>query len=355
MSSVPQSTTEQPLPHPARNSNVVLGRQDFISVLLRSIGGELYKIQQRPMSKVLLTVAITVTILGFSIISLPALLSASSPIESYLPPPCDKSTNSLQTHCLDHPATQTDLAQAGQLKQVELKAAAEPIYLPGSIITAISISDFIGVMLLIILAGTVAGGEYNIGSIRIMLTRGPTRMQFLLAKLGAILICSAITLLTLLVIGIITGALLNLATSVEVSFKFFTGTWLLHCILLLLAGILELFIYSMVAMCLAVLGKATSAGVSGALIWWFMERVLSSALPYFGLSNPGPFGEFLKAVPDYFIANNISTLLNNQTQYMEGGQGGPISDLHAILVLAVYIIAFLGITAWVHQTRDITN
>ena len=354
-SSIPGVISEPGAPMPERSSNVVLGKQDFVSVLLRSIGGELYKIQRRPLAIVLLSIGFVIMILGFGVFSLPAIIDASIPVESYVAPPCKGSANSVQGQCLNHTPNAGDLAKAQRVKALEVQSAAASLYLPDSLFTATSIIYFIGVMLLIILAGTIVGGEYNGGSIRIMLTRGPTRTQFLLAKIGTMLICSAFLLIVLVLVGIITGALLTLLTGASVDLKFLTSAWLLHCLLFLLVAVLGLFIYSTLAVCLSTLGKATVGGVAGGLIWWFMERVLSSILPFLGLSNKSPFGNFLSAVPDYFIGNNIGALLNNQEQYMNGGQAGSISDLHAVIVLIVYLAVFIGSAWWINQTRDITN
>jgi ABC-type transport system involved in multi-copper enzyme maturation permease subunit len=341
-------------PQFVRSKNVVMGKQDFTSVLLRAIGGELYKIQRRPLPKLLLLIGIVFIVLGFGVISIGTLFTTSSSVENYLPPRCNGSSSSIQGQCLNHAPTQHDLAKAEQAKQQDVKAATAPLYLPGSLSAAVNLISFIGVILLIILAGTIVGGEYNVGSIRIMLTRGPTRTQFLLAKIGTMLICSLFTLIVLTLVGIITGALLNLPNGSSIDFKFLTGAWVLHSILFLLAAVFTLLLYSVLAICLSTLGKTTVAGVAGALMWWFLERILGSALEFFSLSNKGPFGDFLRAVPDYLIANNISALLNNQEQYMSGGSAGSISDLHAVLVLIVYLGSFIGI-AWVSQTRDITN
>ncbi len=355
MSSMPQSMAEPKEPQFERSKNVVMGKQDFTSVLLRGIGGELYKIRRRPLSKVLLLIGIAFIILGFGFLSISSIISASSPVESYLPPRCDNSSNGIQEQCLNRAPTQQDLAKAEQAKQQEVRATAAPLHLPGSLSTAIDIINFIGVILLIILAGTIAGGEYNIGTVRIMLTRGPTRTQFLLAKFGTMLICSLFTLFILGLLGIITGALLNLMTGVSIDIKFLTGAWILHSILFLLAAVLSLFLYSALAICLSTLGKATVAGVAGALIWWFVERILGSALAFFGQTIRGPFGDFLQTVPNYLMFNNIGALLSNQEQYVSGGLSSSISNIHAVLVLVVYLGGFIGIAWWINEARDITS
>ena len=73
-------------------------------------------------------------------------------------------------------------------------------------------------------------------------------------------------------------------------------------------------------------------------------------------------GDILKAIPDYFVSNNIDALLTEQSNYLIGaGKGvsvsltGVIPDGRAWLVIAIYLMVFLGITWWVSLRRDITN
>ncbi|GER87116.1 hypothetical protein KDW_12780 [Dictyobacter vulcani] len=302
MSKVSPSMTESLLPMPERSKNVVMGNQSFISVLGRSIAGELYKIRRRAMSKVLSTIAIATIIL--------ALLFTNW-------------------------------------------TSSQP--LPDAIYMTLSISNFVGSILFIILAGTIVGGEYSVGTIRLMLTRGPTRLQFLLAKLGAMLICVCITIISLIGIGIITWMLLNLPVGHKIDFSFFTGHWIQHTILFILAIMLSLFTYSMLAVCLSSWGKATAAGVTGVLIWWFLENAISGLLALLGSRLQNAFGNFLATVPDYFIDNNLNALRSNQQNYLMGNSAGAINDLHAGIVIIIYLVVFGGLTWWSLKTRDITN
>jgi ABC-type transport system involved in multi-copper enzyme maturation permease subunit len=352
MSSIPQ---EHAIPTPKRSDSVVMGSQDFVSVLLRSIGGELYKLRQRSMAKILLLIAIVIMIFTFSFFALGTLATSGFPSHSS----CTTDSNG-QQHC--KPLSQQDIAKQQATAQRVKENVSAPLRLPTSLWLSVSVINTVGTILVIILTGSIVGGEYGIGTIRMMLTRGPTRTQFFLAKIGTIIICILITLLLLILVGIIVGALFNLTTGIAVDFSFFTGGWLFHAILYVLIAALGLFVYAMIALCLATLGKTTAAGLAGALIWWFLEGVLGAVLSTIGFFNKGPLGDFLQSIPDYFIGNNIATLRDHQNLYMmNGGTQATatmnlhdIPDVHAMIVLVIYLVAFIGM-AWWAQQRDVTN
>ena len=109
MSDMSPSVIEQTIPAPARNKHVIMGSQSFISVLSRAIVGELYKIRRRKMSKVLGTIAIITVILASIFTS--------------------------------------DFSPAGASLQ-------------NAFFTSITVTNFIGTLLLTVLAGTIVGGEY---------------------------------------------------------------------------------------------------------------------------------------------------------------------------------------------------
>jgi ABC-type transport system involved in multi-copper enzyme maturation permease subunit len=355
MSSIPQTTTEQTIPVGKRSDTVIMGRLDFLSVLSRSIGGELYKLRQRAMSKILLLIAIFIMIITFLLPALGALANDRS--SSQVSCTIDKHGHQ---HCTS--VSPQDPARQAIAEKVKETISA-PLRLPNSLSLSITVINFVGTISLIILTGSIVGSEYGIGTIRLMLTRGPTRTQFFLAKIGSIIICILITLFVLILVGIIVGALFNLTTGIAVNFSFFTGEWVVHAILYVLIAALGLSVYAMIALCLATLGKTTAAGIAGALIWWFLESVLGAVLTGVGFLNQGPVGDFLDSIPDYFIGNNLAALYDHQNHYLINGarqavsitNPHDISDIHAMIVLTVYLVAFIGIAWWANQQRDVTN
>src|SRR2546421_5604198 len=204
----------------SRASSVMLGRQDYISATLRLTGMELYKIRRRLMSKVLSFISILSTVSLFGLIALAAFLMA----KNGTPPEA-------------------------------IQRFSEALRLPGSLSLVVQLLLTLGQILIIILVSTIVGGEHTDKTVRLMLTRGPTRTQFLLSKIGAAVVCNAVGLPGTLLVGIGLGHILNLFTGVVPSFTFLTVAWLGHALLYLLTVILGLFVYSMMALFLSTLGR----------------------------------------------------------------------------------------------------
>ena len=307
---------------PSSPDTIVRGRQDFLSVLLRLTGMELYKIRCRTMSKVLAIISILSILLFFLVVLLVTLV----------------------------------------IVQKSRETNPSPLLPPLSLYLASQVVLILGEVLIIILVGTLVGGEYGVGTIRLLLTRGPKRSQFLLAKVFAALICCALGTIIMIALGLVLGLAFNLTTGVPFTFDFFTPAWSGHALLYVLIIIFSLFVYSMLALFLATLGRSTAAGIAGALTWLLLgETVLRSILDVIGVVTGGATGDFLRAIPNYFIDSNTGALLQNQYQSLDffGASSfsspSSIGDLQAILVLVVYVAVFVGLSLWLNQKRDITN
>jgi ABC-type transport system involved in multi-copper enzyme maturation permease subunit len=314
---------------------------------------EIYKIRRRIMSKVLLSIAIVTVILVFLLFSINTFIVLNAPPESFSPsclPTNAPSQGQAQSNC-SLPST----AQVTQLRETALRNASVPLRLPTSLSLAVQVALSAGTILIIILIGSSAGGEYSIGTIRLMYTRGPTRLQFLLAKVGVAALCAAIGILTITITGILMGQTLNALSSIPQVLDFLSPGWIAHALLYLLLAMLDWFIYATIAIFFGTLGRSTVAGIVGALTWLFLEPILGSILRLAGTFSQGTFGNFLKAIPDYFISNNTGALLQNQGQYIFGGSSSSLSDLHALVVLLVYLIIFIGLSWWINERRDVTN
>src|SRR5579884_3974698 len=158
---------------PARAKTVVMGHQGYLNVVLRLIGVEIYKLQRRTLSRVLIAISMLAVLLVFTVIGISAAQIRSAPLSQFM-----HTTNGT-----------VSLAQASAIKQQTLSSVSAPLRFPTTLITTTQVIETVSLVLIIILAGTIVGGEYSVGTVRLMFTRGPTRTQFLLAKVGALVLC----------------------------------------------------------------------------------------------------------------------------------------------------------------------
>ena len=344
---------EHAAPLATRVGTVILGRMDFTSVLLRLIGMELYKIRRRPMSKVLCTLAVTLALLVPLAIGVELAINVNTSASNFAPSCAAPASTGgpVGPGCvpLSFAAMQT-------LKQGVLTGLSAPLRLPSSLELAVTQNELNpAIILIIILVGSIAGGEMSTGTVRLMFTRGPWRGQFLLARYGAAFVCTAIGVPGMAIAGVVVAQLFNLLSGVPQGTAFFGAGWFGHALLYLLATMLNWFMYAVVAIFFSVLGRSTVAGVVGALTWFFAEPIVSGILTVAGNFSVGLAGTFLRALPDYLMGNNARALQLNQAQYLFGSTGSSESNLQALITLTIYLAAFIGLTWWLNESRDVTN
>ncbi len=148
---------------------------------LRLTAMEFYKIRRRMMSKALLGAGLALTIIVLLAIGISTWSYVHRPAAMFNPPLCSDSANT--PGCLDHLPTLQDRLK---YKQQEISSNAQALSLPGSLQLVFLVSVNVLVLLIILVAGTSAGSEYTLGTVRLMYTRGPSRMQLQWAKIGAI-------------------------------------------------------------------------------------------------------------------------------------------------------------------------
>ncbi|HLG64707.1 MAG TPA: ABC transporter permease subunit [Ktedonosporobacter sp.] len=342
---------EEHIPTMPRISSVVVGRQGYLSVLARLIIMELQKIRRRLMSKVLAVVGIGMIMSIFILAGIFAWSIINSPASKFAPPLCSQ-TGRTDGGCLNHQPTPNELAQ---YKQAQVNRFSRLLSLPSSLNLSITYTAIPLTMLIIILIGSIVGGEYSYGTIRLLYTRGPTRLQFLLAKIGAAIICIVPMVLAMALAGVLTGYLFHPITGVALNFSFLTGTWLANAGLFLLLAMWQWFVFAMMALFFGTVGRSTVAGVVGALSWFFLELILTTIISAIANLMGGSIGDFLRTIPDYFVGNNTMALLQNQAHVLFNADPATISNAHAWSVIAVYLVVMLVVSCLVTVLRDVTN
>jgi ABC-type transport system involved in multi-copper enzyme maturation permease subunit len=341
--------TTQAQPDAQRVAQIVMGSKNYLSVLLRLIGMDLYKVRRRLLSKVLLLVGTLVIAFIFLAIGLAAWHFASQPVTSFVPPNCAVEQN---VGCINHPATQADMQHE---KQRILNGAAQFLNIPGVWNLEGRFVIQVLAVLGIILAGALVGGEYSLGTVRLMFTRGPTRLQFLFAKIVVLAIYVVPTILFLMLLGTVIGGLMAQLAGIGTGLSFFTADRIGHLVLFLLLGMLYWFAYMLMALFFGTVGRSTVAGIVGPLVWLAIEPLLGNIIAVLTGNLSGGLADFLKAIPDYFLGNNLTSLLHNQGNVLSFTNPGSYTDGHALLVVAVYLIVFVGVAGFLTVRRDVTQ
>jgi ABC-type transport system involved in multi-copper enzyme maturation permease subunit len=330
---------------------VVMGRQDSLSAFCRLIAAELYMLRRRRLSKVLLAVGVT-AIIGFVfLLGVFTWSLVTRPISDFVPPFCSSGPH--LPGCVTHLPTRTDMEQ---YKLIQLRETADNLSLPSSL-SSIGETLLINVLfvLVLIFVGTMVGDEYRLGTVRLLYTRGPKRLHFLFAKVATVIMCILPAVLLLTLVGVILGEMLYSLLGFSTDWSFFAASWLGHAMVFVLLEALAWFAYAMLALFFGTLARSTVAAVLAPFIWNIVESALRELINAFAAGSSSPFTTIVKAIPDHFIANNMIALFDNQGHFLFGGDQSPLSNLHALTVLAVYLILFIGLSCWLTVKRDVTN
>jgi ABC-type transport system involved in multi-copper enzyme maturation permease subunit len=331
-----------------RVAPLVMGRRDYLRVLLRLIGMDLYKVRRRLLSKVLVLIPILLIGGGFLITGIVAIHDAALPATSFTTYNCTQAP--YDPSCLTHPPT---LADYQHQKQQVLQGLAIYLNTPGNWNAQERFLIERLVVVAIILAGTLVGGEYSLGTVRLMFTRGPTRVQFLAAKIAVLAICVVPTLLFVILLGSAVGGVMAHLAGVGAGLNFLTAAILGHFMLFVLLGMLFWFSYMLMAVFFGTLGRSTVAGVVGPLVWLFLEPWITGFLS----GAPG----FVQYIPNYFLGNNLLSLIQDQMRALgifSLNQQSPAGALHAdqsLLIVVAYLIVFVGVACWLTVRRDVTQ
>ncbi len=351
MTTVQPPLPEQVQPAPQRASLVVMGRQDSLSAIMRLIVMELDKLRSRVMARVLLGAGLLFMIAILAQVGISLAVTVNSPVGDFIPPLCSANPNA--DYCVNHLPTQADMAQ---YKHLQIQKAAQNLLLPDGL-QFVEESIVLNIMsvLVVIVVGTMVGGDYSLGTVRLLFTRGPTRLQFLFAKIATAIICIVPMALVFTIVGVLVGSVLAPLSGVSANYSFLSAGWIGHALLYLLFEMFAWFVFGMVTLFCGIVGRSSVAGVVGGLVWYVVETGVSDIIHTFTNKTSGPFVDFLQAIPQYFVGDNTFALLKNQGTILFHEKPPLITDLHASLVLAAYLIVFIGLSCWITVRRDVTN
>ena len=215
---------------------------------------------------------------------------------------------------------------------------------------------FTGIFLLILTA-RVVGLEYQLGTIRVLLSRGVGRLQLLFAKLLAV----GVIALGLLVLGLLLDYLLTVILVAGVTgnlnaFSALNSAFWSDSRIYVLSIMLNMGVTILLATAAAVVGRSVTFGLSAALVFFPIDNIATLILT---LAYRVTQNDFWLSATAYFLGPNLNTmaaaLTGNRAESIganplyfvdQAGQahGIQVDGTHTVVVALVYAAIF-AITA----------
>jgi ABC-type transport system involved in multi-copper enzyme maturation permease subunit len=215
---------------------------------------------------------------------------------------------------------------------------------------------FTGIFLLILTA-RVVGLEYQLGTIRVLLSRGVGRLQLLFAKLLAV----AVIALGLLVLGLLLDYLFTVILVAGITgnlnaFSALNSAFWSDARIYVLSIMLNMGVTILLATAAAVVGRSVTFGLSAALVFFPIDNIATIVMT---LAYRITQNDFWLSTTAYFLGPNLNTmaaaLTGNRAESIganplyfvdQAGQahGIQVDGTHTVVVALVYAAIF-AITA----------
>ncbi|MFA5801636.1 MAG: ABC transporter permease [Thermoleophilia bacterium] len=221
--------------------------------------------------------------------------------------------------------------------------------LPQSLISTIhSTFPFFGGTMVLILAILSVGSEYNWGTLTTVLVQRDGRLKFFLAKIAALAIALIPFVLAVFALGFLASSIIALREDQAIALP-----PILDLLRALGVGWLLLAAWASFGVLLAVLSRGTALAIGLGIIYGL---VLESIISSFGRRI-----DLLDQISKGLLRTNGYSLISSLGGSLpeEAGPGGfsgtMVSGTQALIVLGVYILIFISVSAVVVKRRDVTG
>jgi ABC-type transport system involved in multi-copper enzyme maturation permease subunit len=222
----------------------------------------------------------------------------------------------------------------------ELREDLAPAEVPN---VAMDIVSFLASLLAVIMSASIVGTEYGWGTIRALLPRARSRVGVLAAKLTAL----AIFDLVLIVAGFLAGLGMSslIAAAEEGVSGELGGDFLLESIAAIGRTSYVLLPYTALAFFVAVITRSNAAGIAIGLAVLLAESIV--------LAIVTAITDLFDWLGDVLFSENAAAI----TSYNGSGNGDDSlpDPWQAVLVLGLWIVAFVAVSIVIFRRRDVTS
>ena len=217
------------------------------------------------------------------------------------------------------------------------------------------ITPILGGIVMLTTSARMVAMEYSTGAIRVILARGPGRLEVLLAKLAALAALLLGLMLVFLLWAVVFAGLMAAAngTSLAVVRSFPDRYW--HDLgVHLTTGAISLFVCACIGVAAGAVGRSMAFAMGVAIGFFPAENFLSRV---FGIVSGGSSTGFLAQLDTFQLSSNLNVLPETLGRNRESLFGRPLASVdavHSLTLIALYCAAFIT-AAFVFSRRDIVE
>jgi ABC-type transport system involved in multi-copper enzyme maturation permease subunit len=221
--------------------------------------------------------------------------------------------------------------------------------LPESLVGALLAGfPFFGGVLALMLGVLAVGSEYGWGTLKTLFTQGPGRLRVFGAKLIAVAAVLLVFVLVVYLLGALASWAIAANEGADVSWP---SAWLL--VRGIAGGWLVFAVWAALGVLLAVVTRGTALATGIGILYAFVVEGLLSALAR-EVSLLDGLVEFFVRANGYSLVAVLGVSAEDVSDSGPGSFSGPfVAGGQALLVLAVYLAAFVLAAGWLLRRRDV--
>jgi ABC-type transport system involved in multi-copper enzyme maturation permease subunit len=214
---------------------------------------------------------------------------------------------------------------------------------------------FSGLYLLVIVA-YVIGLEYQMGTIRVLLARGVSKLTLLSAKVASLVIVALLVLLVSLILTALANIIVLFATVGNLqALNSLTGQFWSDTGLYLVTVLINTGVTILLATAISVLGRSLTIGLSVSLAWFPADNLGAEFMRLgYALTN----NDFWKNITAYFLGPNLNVMAPNVLPKLQASSAGigplvNVDGAHTLWVALAYAMIFAAVAIVLTWKRDV--